>query len=216
MALNTESAAMYGAATFSGSTNASSGIEISASPKPSVERTSVAAKAMTAIRMTISVSGTTLRSLSVEGLPLHVEEGERLIVYLDHIGGLEGTATEIRDDGFVMQFAMTEYKREKLTEQLTWLLNRDANGLEAPRRHVRSELTDTTSKMTLSDGQIMDVHVLDVSISGASIGTDARPTRNSIITLGKLRARVIRHHDKGIGVEFTDIQQPEALRKYFG
>ena len=36
------------------------------------------------------------------------------------------------------------------------------------------------------------------------------------VTLGKLRARVVRHHDNGIAVEFVDIQNPQALRKYFG
>ncbi len=158
----------------------------------------------------ISLDGATFTA------PSGVEQGEHLIVYLDHIGGLEGTATHILEDGFAMRFSMTEHKREKLAEQLTWLLNRDANVPELPRRHVRSRLNDTTSKMTLNDGQILDVHILDVSISGASIKTDARPTRNCIIKLGKLRARVVRYHEEGIGVEFTDIQQPEALRKYFG
>jgi hypothetical protein len=33
--------------------------------------------------------------------------------------------------------------------------------------------------------------------------------------LGKLRARVARHHESGIGVQFIDIQNPAALRRYF-
>jgi hypothetical protein len=31
-----------------------------------------------------------------------------------------------------------------------------------------------------------------------------------------LRARVTRHHATGIGVQFSDIQNPAALRRYFG
>ena len=37
-----------------------------------------------------------------------------------------------------------------------------------------------------------------------------------IITFGKLRCKVMRHHDRGIGVQFIDIPDPEALRRYFG
>ena len=61
-----------------------------------------------------------------------------------------------------------------------------------------------------------DFRVLDVSISGASVETAHRPPVGSLIQVGKLRARVVRHHDVGIGVEFLDIQRPDALRKYFG
>jgi len=33
--------------------------------------------------------------------------------------------------------------------------------------------------------------------------------------LGRLRGRVMRHHEHGIGVQFVDIQEPEALRRHF-
>jgi hypothetical protein len=35
------------------------------------------------------------------------------------------------------------------------------------------------------------------------------------VTIGKLQARVMRHHAEGIGVEFIDVQQPTSLRRYF-
>jgi hypothetical protein len=60
------------------------------------------------------------------------------------------------------------------------------------------------------------VRVLDVSISGASVETEARPAIGAEVVLGKLRARVVRHHVVGLGLEFTDIQNPDALRRYFG
>ena len=58
--------------------------------------------------------------------------------------------------------------------------------------------------------------MLDVSISGASIATPARPEIGTEVILGKLRARVVRHHADGFGVRFLDIQNPTALRRYFG
>jgi hypothetical protein len=60
--------------------------------------------------------------------------------------------------------------------------------------------------------------VLDISISGASIGTPARPDIGTEVVLGdqKLRARVMRHHAQGFGVQFLDTQNQAALRRHFG
>ena len=70
--------------------------------------------------------------------------------------------------------------------------------------------------LKLADGQSVDCRVLDVSLSGASIGTEARPPIGSEVIFGKLRCRVMRYHERGIGVQFLDIPDPEALRRYFG
>jgi hypothetical protein len=58
--------------------------------------------------------------------------------------------------------------------------------------------------------------VLDVSNSGACRETPARAEIATEVMLGKLRARVMRHHAQGFGVQFIDIQNPAALRRYFG
>jgi hypothetical protein len=55
--------------------------------------------------------------------------------------------------------------------------------------------------------------VLDVSISGASVGTEVRPPVGSEVVLGRLRARVVRHHSEGLGLEFLDTQNPDAVRR---
>jgi hypothetical protein len=70
--------------------------------------------------------------------------------------------------------------------------------------------------LKLAEGLAVQCRVLDVSLSGASIGTEARPAIGSEVHLGRLRARVMRHHERGIGLQFLDIQDPEALRRYFG
>ena len=36
------------------------------------------------------------------------------------------------------------------------------------------------------------------------------------VVLGKLRARIVRHHPQGFGVQFIDIQNPIAPRRHFG
>jgi hypothetical protein len=157
----------------------------------------------------ISVGGAAINS------PVAVEEGERIVVYFDHIGGLEGSVVRVFEGGFAMQFRTTARKREKLAAQLTWLLNRDVLSGVTERRHERGSVADQNKTVLLDTGETLDCEVVDVSISGASLRMDMRPPIGSSLMLGRMRGRVMRHHDHGIGVQFVDIQEPEALRRHF-
>ena len=158
----------------------------------------------------ISVGGAAIMS------PVDVAEGERIVAYFDHLGGLEGTVARCFEGGFAIKLNSTQHRREKLAAQLIWLLNREhMPGLEE-RRHERVVPRNAASSLRMPDGLTIVCQVLDVSISGSSIGTEMRPPIGTEVLLGKLRARVVRHHDQGIGVAFVDIQAPTALRRYFG
>jgi len=160
-----------------------------------------------------------LNDISVGGAavmaPVVVTEGEPIVAYFDHIGGIEGTVVRTFEGGFAIQFKITAHKREKLASQLTWLLNKDViSGIEQ-RRHARIPIPGKYARIVLDDGETVDCKLIDVSISGASLGMDMRPPIGSELTLGKLRCRVMRYHERGIGVQFIDIQEPEALRRHF-
>jgi hypothetical protein len=141
--------------------------------------------------------------------------GERVVGYFDHIGGIEGQVVRELDSGFAFKINATRHKREKLAAQLTWLANRAELAADG-RRHDRITPTNGESVLQLAEGIVLTCRVLDVSISGASIATPARPDIGTEVTLGKLRGRVVRHHPQGFGVQFIDIQNPVALRRYFG
>jgi hypothetical protein len=158
----------------------------------------------------ISVGGAAVTS------PSPATVGERIIAYFDHIGGIEGEVVRLFEDGFAFKIHATSHKREKLAAQLTWLANRNEFDGEAGRRHERITPKVGESTLHLAEGIDLTCRVLDISISGASIATPARPEIGSEVVLGKLRARVVRHHPEGFGVKFIDIQNPAALRRYFG
>jgi hypothetical protein len=158
----------------------------------------------------ISVGGAAIMS------PVEVEMDERIVVYFDEIGGLEGTVARLIPGGFGMRVAATLHKREKIAAQLTFLVNRPFLGEFAERRHERITPSNVAQSMTLADGSVVSCHLIDVSLSGASIATSARPEIGAEITLGKLACKVMRHHSEGIGVQFIDVQHPNALRRYFG
>jgi len=148
--------------------------------------------------------------------PVEVELGERIVAYFDEIGGIEGSVVQVFAGGFAMGLKATPHKRDKLAAQITWLINKDAMGTADGRRHERVGVANKSSTLKFPGGIAVDCRVLDVSLSGASIGTEARPAIGSEVTLGKLRCRVMRYHERGIGVQFLDIPDPEALRRYFG
>jgi hypothetical protein len=158
----------------------------------------------------ISVGGAAVTSA------VAVAIGERIVAYFDHVGGIEGEVVREIEGGFAFRINATSHKREKLAAQLTWLANRGELEDEAGRRHERITPKDGESTLHLAEGIVLTCRVLDVSISGASIATPARPDIGTEIVLGKLRGRVVRHHPQGFGVQFIDIQNPVALRRYFG
>lgn len=159
----------------------------------------------------VSVGGAAIHT------PVEVEVGERIVAYFDHIGGIEGHVVRTYPGGFAIELQATQYKREKLASQITWLINRHELGPAADtRRHERHQMANKRAALKLDEGIVVEVNVIDFSMSGASIATEARPALGTAIQLGKLRGKVVRHHEEGIGVEFVDIQNPEAVRRYFG
>lgn len=158
----------------------------------------------------ISVGGAAIMS------PVDVEEGEKIVAYFDEIGGVEGVVARIFPGGFGMRLTVSAHKRDKLAAHITWLVNKDEIGGADTRRHRRIEVLNKSSTLRFADGTVLDCKVLDVSLSGASIGTEARPSIGSEVIFGKMRCRVMRYHERGIGVLFLDIPDPEAMRRYFG
>lgn len=162
----------------------------------------------------ISAGGAAIKPLT----PVPVETGERVVAFFDHVGGIEGTVVRALDCGFAIKLAATRHKREKLADTLTWLANRPELSGEQERRHERIVPKGARQKLQLAEGIVLECQLLDISVSGASIGdTPARPPIGMEVILGNnnLRARVVRHHPQGFGVQFLDVQNQTTLRRHF-
>lgn len=133
--------------------------------------------------------------------------GEKVIAYLDHIGRIEGMITEAIDGGFVMDMAASPRKRDKMAAQLTWLANKDVLNLPEDRRHERVVPDSRHSSVVLDDGRRYNCKIIDISLSGAAIELDVRPAMGTPVTLGRMRARVVRHFQDGVAVEFASAQE---------
>ncbi|MCU0885582.1 MAG: PilZ domain-containing protein [Beijerinckiaceae bacterium] len=144
--------------------------------------------------------------MSVGGLaitaPVRGRIGERVIVYLEHIGRIEGDIARHTPEGFGMTVIATSRKREKMAAQLTWLANRAALGLPEDRRHDRVQPKTSRILLTLADGTQVPVKMLDMSLSGAAFSADVKLMITDPVLLGKTQAKVVRKFDGGYAVEF--------------
>jgi PilZ domain len=131
--------------------------------------------------------------------------GERVVIYLDQLGRVEGTVTRHFQNGFAIAFSATMRKRDKLAAQLTWLANRQILGLPEDRRHDRNQPRNARTVITLDDGQQVVCRLIDVSTSGASVSTDLKLAMGQRIVVGKLPGKIVRMFEGGVAVEFGRI-----------
>src|ERR1700758_2029883 len=148
--------------------------------------------------------------------PVGGAPGERIIAYVDHLGRLEGHVARIFQNGFAMTIAATARKRDKLAAQLTWLANRHILGLPEDRRHGRVAPRNPITRLILPNGINVSCRIIDVSQSGAAIPSDQRPPIGTLVTLGKVQGRVVRHIEEGFAIEFTRLQHPDFLDEALG
>ncbi len=148
--------------------------------------------------------------------PISGDIGEKVIAYIDHIGRLEGKIIRIFAGGFAMSVRATEKKRDKMAAKLTWLANRHELNLAEDRRHERLVPNIKTTQIKLEDGRTYNIRIIDLSLSGAAIEIDVRPAIGTLLWLGTMRGRVVRHFDEGIAIEFAILQSRDTLNLFLG
>ena len=112
-----------------------------------------------------------------------------------------------------MTISATARKRDKLAAQLTWLANRHILGLPEDRRHGRIVPRNPVGRLILPNGVNLTCRIIDVSESGAGIASKERPQIGTLVTLGKVQGRVVRHLEDGFAIEFTRLQHPDFLEE---
>ncbi len=153
----------------------------------------------------MSLTGVSLKA-SAQGVI-----GQRVIVYLDTIGRLEGRITRHHWDGFALEFNVPPAKRERLAEQLTWLANRAILGIPEGRRYDRLIPKQQDAIVRLESGREVPCQIIDVSLSGAGIRVAAPMPMGSLATLGNTTGRVVRQFDGGVALQFVRLLPVEKF-----
>jgi hypothetical protein len=131
-----------------------------------------------------------------------------VVIYIDGFGRFEGVVArppkgEWAEGKFGVKFSCSALKRERIAEQLTVYMNRGVvdQADSTLRRHDRTP-TRGLAKFTRANGDEINCEVLDLSLSGVSLGTIVRPPIGEHVVVGHMVGRVVRHHELGFGVEF--------------
>lgn len=136
--------------------------------------------------------------------PVKGAVGERVVVYLEHIGRVEGQIVRLLADGFAMAVSATPRKRDKLAAQLTWLANKNQLGLPEDRRHERVTPRNARTTMTIDDGREYVVRLIDISQSGCAISSETKPELGTAVIIGRTPGKIVRHFENGFAVEFRN------------
>jgi len=126
----------------------------------------------------------------------------QVILYIDGFGRFEGIVARPMDGSFGVRFQCSVLKREKIAEQLTLYMNRDLVDETVARRHDRTP-TKGLARFTRANGDVVSCEVLDLSLSGVSLKTEARPPLGEVVLIGQTAGRVVRHHENGVAIEFN-------------
>lgn len=142
--------------------------------------------------------------------------GETVILYMDHIGRAKGHIARSEPNHFAIAFDITDTQKERMELKISWLINQIDGGKQEMRRHHRFHGNNKENMLTLPGEIEIDCKVENFSLSGASVITNARPDLGAEVALGQMKATVVRHHDNGIGIEFTDAPSAAKLLAEFG
>lgn len=130
-------------------------------------------------------------------------EGESLVLYLGPLGRMPAQVSRIEPDGaFGVSFQVSGHKREKLAEQLTWMMNKGLFAHEEERRATRHDSAGAIP-VTLEDGTALVCEVRDFSLVGCSVKTQKpRPAIGAWVRVGQTYGRVARYLSDGFALDF--------------
>ena len=126
---------------------------------------------------------------------------DKIIFYLERLGRFEGTIVARAGIRLSVKFAKSEFSRTKIASKIAHFLETvddDGSRLRTAPRAPKHAM----SQFMWRDGSVSDCSIIDISLTGASLATQARPRLGDVIHFGTTPARVVRHHASGIGVEF--------------
>lgn len=146
--------------------------------------------------------------------PTAARINEKIIAYIDHLGRIEGKVLRHIDGGFAVSINATDHKRDKMAAKLTWLANRHVLNLAEDRRHERVAPRRNGAVIKLEDGRAYSTKIIDLSLSGAAIEMTVRPAIGTVLWLGNMRGRVVRHFDEGVAIEFAVVQNKDSLTEF--
>ena len=132
-----------------------------------------------------------------------VRNGDQLVCYFKHLGRFDGVIARVSGDNVAFAFDLSSSKRDRMADQLTWLINKDRLGMNEERMAERVAASGDLT-VTCENGRTLSCNVVDMSLTGVAVSTsDNRPFIGENVTCGIRKGTVARWIDDGFAVEFT-------------
>lgn len=126
---------------------------------------------------------------------------EKIILYIDQVGRFEATVIRTKGQEFAVSYETKRTKNARTADNLTKIINKSRQGTDR-RKTPRIEQNESAT-IYLEDGTARTCSIMDISLTGASLEIAPRPALGSHIILGRMTAKVVRRHDKGVSVIFV-------------
>jgi PilZ domain-containing protein len=130
-----------------------------------------------------------------------------VVLYVDGFGRFEAVVARVEGAVLALRFVCGEAKRARLVEKLKRYVETGSADATTLRRHRRVSMTPIPH-FTRAGGERVDCEVIDISLAGASLKARTRPPIGEMILIGRMPARVVRHHETGVGIAFTTVTVP--------
>jgi len=131
--------------------------------------------------------------------------GAGIILYVDVLGRFAGTVICSKGNQFQIELKLTSLKRLRLAEKLAEL---KVNGVpELPELPEQQQLEMAPKMLVTEDGVAHACSVVNMSMWGAFVKTEARPRTGSRVTLGKITGTVSRQDKNGLRIAFPVLHE---------
>lgn len=129
------------------------------------------------------------------------QAGEKVVVYIDNVGRYEGRVIRSAKHHFAVDYRSRKAKTKRAADSLTYALNTPHMRLD---RRINPRIrSDEPTVLTLENGETISCEILDISLTGASVAVEPRPPLGAQVSVGRMAGKVVRVHEKGVGVVFT-------------
>jgi hypothetical protein len=145
--------------------------------------------------------------------PVSGRIGERVIAYFEEFGNIHGSILKMMECGFSIQILASQKDRSKLLRKIIWLQQNKDHDVPDARAYKRVIPHDPISTLIFPDASSMRCFIIDMSASGAAISADITPRIGTILAVGKVPGKVVRHFDEGFAVQFNALQEHQSLEK---
>jgi hypothetical protein len=130
--------------------------------------------------------------------------GTDVVLYLPGFDRFAGKVVHSSAEESGMRFDCSEAKRERTAEKIMLHLAGALRDDTQVRAEARVAMHAPRS-FTRPDGEIVRFQVRDISLTGASLCTVARPPIGEIVMIGNTPGRITRHFDEGVALEFVQL-----------